>query len=387
MTKEPNLAKQDPDQPDQSLMRALKKRSGVAADGWLSRNRSLVLRQTPVWAQSLTLVLISIGGLAIAGSVLFKIDEVVTVTGQLEAVTGSTEVKSPVGGKVSEVFYKDGQSVEKGQLLLRFDTRQALSDRSTYQSLIDIEQKDLIDRIKILESRRDVIQKKLDTTESIVSALKDLVGSGGFQRVQYLEQLDKLYELKSQLANINLDLNRTQLEAQKSLSEMRNRLSQVELQLQYQNVKAPVSGVVFNPKAGALSVIPAGDVILTLVPQQSFKASVFVPNKDIGFVKTGQKAQVRVDAFPYTRYGELTGKVLQIGADALPPDEQQNYYRFPVKLSLNRSYLLSQGVKIPLRSGMAITANLKLREKRVISLVSDLFVNQLDSIKSLRGGG
>ena len=59
------------------------------------------------------------------------------------------------------------------------------------------------------------------------------------------------------------------------------------------------------------------------------KAKVFVANKDIGFVKTGQLARVRVDAFPFTRYGELEAKVNQIGADALPPDQSANYYRFP----------------------------------------------------------
>ncbi|MCP9909687.1 biotin/lipoyl-binding protein [Cyanobium sp. BA20m-p-22] len=56
---------------------------------------------------------------------LFKIDEVVTVQGQLQSIGGSVELKTPVGGKVAEVFFKDGQTVRKGQLLLiRFDTCQ-----------------------------------------------------------------------------------------------------------------------------------------------------------------------------------------------------------------------------------------------------------------------
>jgi HlyD family secretion protein len=133
-----------------------------------------------------------------------------------------------------------------------------------------------------------------------------------------------------------------------------------------------------------LGVLSPGEPILTLVPQAGLKAEINVPNKDIGFVKTGLKAKVRVDAFPFTRYGELEGVVSQIGADALPPDPRTNYYRFPVKLTLNRAYLKAQGVTIPLRAGMAITANLKLREKRLISLLSDLLVNQTESIKSLR---
>ena len=107
-------------------------------------------------------------------------------------------------------------------------------------------------------------------------------------------------------------------------------------------------------------------------------------NKDIGFVKTGQKARVRVDAFPFTQYGELDGNVDQIGADTLPPDEKSKFYRYPVKLNLNKPYLENKGVKVPLRVGMAITANLKLRDKRLISLVSDMFVDQTQSIRSIR---
>ena len=86
----------------------------------------------------------------------------------------------------------------------------------------------------------------------------------------------------------------------------------------------------------------------------------------------------------FARYGELEGNVTRIGADALKPDSLSNYYRYPVTLNLNQSYLGSEKSKITLRSGMAITANLKLREKRVLSLLSDLLVDQTDSLKSLR---
>ena len=55
---------------------------------------------------------------------------------------------------------------------------------------------------------------------------------------------------------------------------------------------------------------------------------VFIPNKDIGYVKPGQETSVRVDAFPFARYGEIEGTVVQISADALPPSPTQSYYHF-----------------------------------------------------------
>ena len=98
----------------------------------------------------------------------------------------------------------------------------------------------------------------------------------------------------------------------------------------------------------------------------------------------GQDAKVRVNAFPFTQYGELSGSVSQIAADALEPSETKPFYSFPVKITLTKSFLSSKGSKIPLMPGMAISSNLKLREKRLISLVSDLLVDQSDSIRSMR---
>ena len=354
------------------------------ADKWLARNRSLVLRQTPVWAQSLAGIVVSLGVIAVGAGVAFRIDEVVTVTGQLEALTGRVDVKTPAGGKVASVFFEDGELVRKGQPLIQFDTRQAISEKETSLRLIELEQADLKAKLEILSGRKKVLLQKIDTSEEITRKLAELVSLGGYQRVQLLQQLDQLYELKSQKASAELEIARTKLDAEKSIGQLQRQLKQAELQIQYQNVMAPSTGIVFEPKASKDGVLGAGDTILTIIPQEGLKAKVFVANKDIGFVQTGQRARVRVDAFPFTRYGELEGKVSQIGADALPPDQKANYYRFPIKLELQKFYLENKGIKIPLRSGMAITANLKLRDKRLISLISDMLVDQTDSIRGIR---
>jgi len=371
---------------------------GDAANEWLAKNRSLVLRQSPVWAKSLAAVFISLGTLAIVGGFLFKIDEVVTVQGQLQAVDGSAEVMTPIGGQVDEVFFKDGEFVEKGKLLVRFDTTAAAKESETLTRMIALEESKLQQQMLVLSSRRDVLnqrlellREKLSTKQEIVRSLEGLVSEGGFQRIPFLEETDKLLELRTQVSQVaeemeqlSFQINQTSLESERSISEMRNKLVQANLQLRYQNVRAPADGIVFDPQAKAQSVVRPGDRILTLVPQDKLYARVFIPNKDIGFVKPGQEAKVRVDAFPFTRYGEVPGKVENVGADALPPDETNPGYRFPAKIQLERPYLESQGIKVPLRSGMAVTTNLKLREKPVISLLSDLFVNQFDAVKSIR---
>ncbi len=376
----------------------IKQKAGDAANRWLSRNRSLVLRQTPVWAQSLAALMIGLGGIAVIGGILFRIDEVVTVQGQLKSIGGTVDVKTPAGGLVAEVLFQDGETVAKGQKLLRFDTREASNQKATLTRQIALEEDQLQNQLKTLKSqqatlagRQEVLEKRLGTKSTILYEMTALVEQGGFQRLQYLEQQDQVFEMQTQVNDLAEQRNRLQLQAdqirlqsRKSINQMRNQLQQAEVQLQYQNVIAPVAGVVFDPKARIDGVLGARERILSIVPQQGLYAEVFVPNKDIGFVKTGQLAKVRVDAFPFTRYGELPATVSQIAADALEPNATQSFYRFPVKLKLEQSILESDGIKIPLKPGMAITTNLKLRDKRVISLISDLLVDQTDSIRSLR---
>lgn len=376
----------------------IKERAGDAANRWLAKNRSLVLRQTPVWAQSLAALLIILGTTAVTAAIVFRIDEVVTASGQLKSIGGNIEVKTPAGGRVAEVLFADGDTVKQGQKLLRFDTRQALQDKMTYTTLIDLETKQLSTQLQAIESqaktligRKDVLRKQLSTKQFILEEMRELVAQGGFQRIQYLQKQDEVYTLQKQVSDTDEQLNRlklqaeaTKLQSRKSIDQMKNTLQRAELQLQYQNVVSPVDGIVFDPQASPQGVLSPGQRILSIVPQKGLFAEVYIPNKDIGFVKKGQDAKVRVNAFPFTRYGELSGQIIQIGADALPPDSSNNTYRYPIKIQLQNSYLESNGTKIPLISGMAVTSNLKLRDKPVISLVSDIFVDQTDSIRSIR---
>ena len=131
-------------------------------------------------------------------------------------------------------------------------------------------------------------------------------------------------------------------------------------------------------------VLGAGEDIMKMVPQDKLVADVWVTNKDIGYIKKGQKANVRVQAFDYTEFGELKVKIKSIGADVMPPDQENPLYRYPVKIDLETNYLANNNLKVPVISGMAINANIKLRDKRLIAIVSDIFSDNQDALNTLR---
>ena len=225
---------------------------------WLEKNRSLVLRQTPFWAQSIVGVLIGIGTLSVIAGLIFRIDEVITVTGQLEAISGSVDIKAPVGGKIDKVYFKDGQIIEKGELLATFDTREAEVNQKTIVELIELEEKEIKNTQRVLNSRKIVATAKLETAKQLATELKKLVAVGGIQKFQYLKKQDEIFELEEALKSLEIELDSETINSEKRLKRLRNELNKASVKLQYQNVVATTSGIIFEPQIGKSSVIGAG---------------------------------------------------------------------------------------------------------------------------------
>jgi multidrug efflux pump subunit AcrA (membrane-fusion protein) len=113
-------------------------------------------------------------------------------------------------------------------------------------------------------------------------------------------------------------------------------------------------------------------------------AKVYITNKDIGFVQVGQQVDVRIDTFNFSEFGDLKGTVEWIGSDALPPDQQNPYARFPAKIKLAGQKLVVKGQPKQLKAGSSVKVNIKLRDRTVMSLFTDMFSKQSDGLKNLR---
>ena len=155
-------------------------------------------------------------------------------------------------------------------------------------------------------------------------------------------------------------------------------------QLAYRLIKAPVSGKVFDIKATQSALIPADQVVLKLVPESRLIASLNITNRDIGFVRTGLPVSVAVDSFAPGEFGYIQGTLLSIGSDALPPDRENPYYRFPATVELKQQTVESGGKSLNLQSGMSVSANIRLRSRPVINIISDMFTKQLEGVKRFR---
>jgi len=210
---------------------------------------------------------------------------------------------------------------------------------------------------------------------------------------------DKMADNYKRIAEIDSQISRVIIDNNKRIAELDSEISQAQQTIKYQKITAPIDGVVFDLKArpGFVPQPSQAEALLKLVPdgcptevkdaaKGCLVAEVDVTNQDIGFVREGQKADIRIDSFSYSEYGDIKGEVISIGSDALPPDENHRFYRFPVRVRLNsQDLVLKDQSTLPLQSGMSVSVNIKVNENRtVLGLFTDMFNKQVDTLKQVR---
>jgi HlyD family secretion protein len=197
--------------------------------------------------------------------------------------------------------------------------------------------------------------------------------------------LARIADNDKRLAEIDSQLNKAIVENEKKIAEIDSQIAQAKLNLKYQDVVATATGTIFELKAGSPGFVAnPSEPVMKIVPDDKLVAKVFITNKDIGFVKVGSPVDVRIDSFPFSEFGDVKGTLEWVGSDALPPDQANPYERFPAKIKLDRQNLIIRGEKKTLQSGMSLSANIKLRDRTILSIFTDQFMKQQDALKNVR---
>jgi hemolysin D len=195
---------------------------------------------------------------------------------------------------------------------------------------------------RVLETQRN----RLDEIQSAISAtdgeLRTLITE---TRQQVLAQLR---EANERIARFTPEVAKT--EQRDSLMVLRAPVDGTVQQLAVHTV-----GGVVTPAQALVAVVPSNEAL---------EVEATVLNKDIGFVRPGQQVTVKVESFPYTRYGYLTGTVASVSHDAAQ-DEHLGLV-FPARVTLSNSTLDIDGVEVGLTPGMSLSLEIKTGKRRVI---------------------
>jgi hemolysin D len=307
-------------------------------------------------------------------------------------LTQTSEHRSKIGALDRQLAQKEaergtaGASIAKYEALIpllqqQVDVRKTLYDREIGSKLLYLQ---ILQQLTESQQELAVQKSKYQETEAAVATIKETRAQA---KAEYRRMLfDDLGKVEPKAASLAQDVIRT---------EERTRL---------QALKAPVDGVVQQLAVHTVGgVVTPAQPLLVLVPVDSrLEIEAMVSNRDIGFVEPGQAAEVKVATFNFTRYGLLHGNVLSVSHDAVGKDDLQDPTKDkgqqgaagakppaddqgPVSaahVSLDRTAMQIEDKQVNLAPGMAVTAEIKTGERRIIDyLLSPLRKYRQDSLR------
>ena len=357
------------------------------------------LRPAPVWSRALAWTIISTASFGFIFAIFAKIDEVVLAPGELQPLGAERPVKAPFAGVIKDIVVKEGQKVIAGDTLLKFDADVSRKRKETLETQIKLENKRFEEESRAVKARkRGVVarlngfKRSLSTESGIYENILPLAEIGAMQQTEVLRQRNKVEQLDSEvqqseadLEEVEAQLNKLEQESLREISDLERQLVEVQDTITKEKLTAPVSGIVFGmvPSSAGYAA-SAGETLVKVVPGGEIEAKIYITNKDVGFMKPGMKAQIRVDAFPYTQFGSIAGALKSVGTLPLEPDQQNPMPRFPAYVKIDKEYLEKDGEKYNISAGQSVQVNLILRDKRVISLLTDAVQKALDSLTRIR---
>ena len=303
----------------------------------------------------------------------------------------SAELNSRVASSKLEIGQLERQ-LNQNQVQLANSKSRYEVERGILNEITPLAEQGAVPRIQFLKQQQEVKTRQAEVDQLLQEQARlDLDISQAKQQLENtvaLSQKDLTTQMatnEKQLAEIDSQINKFIVDNQQKITEIDSQLSQAKVNLGYQELRSPVSGKVFDMKPSAPGFVTnTTEPILKIVPEDALVAKVYLTNKDIGFVREGMPADVRIDSFPFSEFGDVKGELVWIGSDALPPDQIRPYYTFPAKVRLNQQSLQINGRKIALQSGMSVSTNIRVRDRTVLSIFTDLFVDKTDSLKNVR---
>lgn len=316
---------------------------------------------------------------AIIWACVSEIDVVITASGSVQPVGNLNVVKTYSGGTVKSINVSEGDFVEQGDVLIELDT-EALE--------IDVNQ--LEKQRKILESQRDIYKKIIGGSDLSAVKISDysddmkpyiqaiLDSDTGYRnslanyenekssaeinreiaeiqleqyRISGSERQIRTQELSVQqftleVSNAELQLSNTKaqysLQVNSNISDINSKIDEINTNLEkyrlsteYQNITAPVSGYVNSVGVNTLGeTVTAAQQLVTIVPDNTPNEMIcYVKNTDIADVELGMEAEIKLEAYPYNKYGTVKGTVKYISPSSFANEQLGSVYI--VKLELD----------------------------------------------------
>ena len=365
-----------------------------------------------------TAIYVNEGDAVNAGDILVKLDPTLSGANQTQTKDQQLALKldrariqiilDTVNGKEATEYFSDLPEATPSQIKLQ---KERISKQlNEYYSLLEA----LKDEKSQHHAERGAINdriQQLDATIPLITeraqSLHDLLETSMVPRVQWLEleekRIEQVKERDVQYNNSRMvtaaiaNLSQRQI-AQKAgfektllteLSDAENRIAafgqemvKADKRVTLQNLRSPVTGTVHQLAIHTIGgvVTPAQELMHIIPHDDPVEVEAWLPNKDIGFVHEGQPAAIKVETFPYTKYGLVDAEILNVSNDATPDENLGLVYAMRVKM--HQTTMNVKDKVVNLTPGMAVTVEMNLGKRRLIEfLLSPLLRYKDESVR------
>lgn len=341
-----------------------------------------------------------------------EIDQISRAPGQIIPAGRTQLIQSAEGGVIDEIFVREGDQVRRGQLLVTLDSDKLVAAVSEGESkvaslkgtLARIEAElfdrplnfpeevlaytDVVENQRMLyNTRRAALNAELSTLQEVGGLLRQelnmtepLMETGDVSRTELLRIQRSVADVDGQVANRRARyIQELQAEYTRVTDELvtaEQTLAQRKDSLNYSQITAPTDGIVKNVRLTTVGgVLRPGDEVMQIVPTgDELIVEARVSPSDIAFVRTGQSAGIKFDAYDSSIYGSATGRVVYVSADTLtdqtPDGGQVSYYRAHVSVDLTSMHSVAESDRIELQPGMTATTEIRTGENTVLSFLT-----------------
>ena len=386
---------------------------------------ALALQNRPVspaarWVARLLMALVAC---AFAWSILGRIDIVVDAHGRIVPSSRTKTITSMEIGVVRALHVTDGQFVKAGERLVELDTRasdsdhdKAVGDQRSAQlqvarsrallAALDTDtppqlpalpgmpaeklgeaRRQLEDQWRDYDAKRERLNQDIaryaDALPLATQRAKDYEALARAHDVSQHAWSEKeqaridlegqLHDARAEQAALKAETRRTAqdalYEAQRLLGDAAQDARRAQVHSELLLLDAPVDGTVQELAVHTLgAAVPPAQPLMEIVPRDGpVEIEAMLDNKDVGFVVEGQSAQVKIDAFSYSKYGTVPAHVAHVSRDAVQ-DEKKNWL-YAVTIVLDKPTLSVEGKDVNLSPGMTATVDIRTGNRRVIEYV------------------
>lgn len=363
---------------------------------------------------SLTVLLSVIFATFLAWAAWFEIDQTVRAQGLVITSARTQIIQAADGGVLSEILVTEGQRVKAGERLAILEKErssasfeesrakvaalQAALTRATAESLgktpafgpeVMAYPEFVASQQRLFDQRKATLA---DSTAVLIDATKlakeelsmnqALLQSGDVSRVEVMRLLRQVGDLEGRLSEIRnkyaQDARTEVARLEEELSSNRYKLEERRSILEHTDLMAPVAGIIKYLKVNTVGgVLRAGDELMQISPTESeMVIEARINPIDIGQIKLGLPVQIKLDAFDYSVYGMLHGKLTYISSDTLVEQaangQTQSYYRAHVILDARQSNVMLSNAA--LKPGMTATIDVQTQMRSLLRyLIKPIF--------------